>query len=450
MTQKWNLQDIRPVESKKRTSSERPLNLKRPQQYSEEAEGERDVNTESSDDEVENIEVRDGNKSNKKKYLILTSVVTLLIVLVLFMSAVLSKTTLTVFPEYREPVVNAEFTAYPDRRDSSLSYEIITIDEVAERQVAATGEEYVETQAKGFIEIVKTTPGSERLIKNTRFESPDGIVFRIQESVVVPGALKDSAGVTVPGTIRAEVFADAVGQEYNLAANTRFSVPGFKESNLDELYTSIYATNKEAMTGGYKGQKFLINDAELSTARQELQLSLRTKLLERIESEKPAGFTSFKESVAISYTALPTVSYGENLVTIREQAVLQLPLFKQEEFAAYLAKETISTYGREAVRIVDTEALDFSYTDIGTNSANIANLTSLKFKLTGRPLIVSEFDAEKLQKDLAGKSKTSISTVLTAHPGIKSARVSSKPFWRTSFPEEPEEIVIIEVIGEKE
>ena len=80
-----------------------------------------------------------------------------------------SKTTLTVFPEYREPVVNADFIAYPDRRENSLSYEILTIDDIGERQVQATGEEYVESQAKGVIEIIKTTPGSERLIKNTRF-----------------------------------------------------------------------------------------------------------------------------------------------------------------------------------------------------------------------------------------------------------------------------------------
>ena len=150
----------------------------------------------------------------------------------------------------------------------------------------------------------------------------------VHESVVVHGAHKDASGTLVPGTIRAEVFDDAVGQEYNLEANTRFDVPGFKESNLNELYSAIYAVNREAMTGGYKGQKFLINDAELSTARQQLQLDLRNKLLARIETEKPAGFTTFPNSVAFSFVALPTVSYGENLVTIREQAVLQIPLFK--------------------------------------------------------------------------------------------------------------------------
>jgi hypothetical protein len=441
MTQKWNLQDIRPAESRRRQPGQIPT-LNTQQRMSSKSESQ-------FDDDASTIIIKDGNKEGKKKYILLIAVVVILIVSVFGLSAVLSKTTLTVYPEYREPMVNAEFTAYPDRREGALSYEIVTLEATDEKQVSATGEEFVETQAKGFIEIVKTTAGSERLIKNTRFRTPEGLIFRIQESVVVPGAMKDGSGAVVPGTIRAEVFADTMGQEYNLPANTRFDVPGFKESNLNELYNAIYAVNKEEMTGGYKGKKFIINDAELSTARQELQLKLRDALLAKIATEKPAGFTTFANSVSFTFQALPTVSYGENLVTIREQAVLQMPLFKEGEFANFLAKETISTYNREQVRIQDISKLEFSYIDATTNSTNLANLTALTFKIVGKPTIVWEFNAEQLQKDLANKSKTSISGVLTAHPGIRSAKVSSKPFWRRSFPEDSADIEVVEIIGEE-
>lgn len=446
MTQKWNLQDIRPAEPRRRPATDRPT-TDRPLTIPPRTATPR--YEEGAEDEIETIVIKDGNKEGKSKFILLSVVVVALIGAVFGLSALLSKTTLTVYPEFSQPVVNAEFIAYPDRRESALSYEIITIDATKEKQVAASGQEEVESVAKGFIEIIKTTPGSERLIKNTRFRTAEGLVFRIQDAVVVPGAIKDTSGTLVPGTIRAEVLADGIGQEYNLAANTRFDVPGFKENNLNELYNSIYATNRDPLTGGFKGPKFIINETELSKAKQELQLQLRDELLARIKSEKPAGFTTFDNSVAITYQELPTISYGENLVTIRQQATLQMPLFKQEEFAAYLAKETISTYNREPVRIVDTTTLEFSYPDLTIGSSNLANLTSITFKVVGKPTIVSEFNAEQLQKDLAGKSKTSISTVLTAHPGIKSARVASKPFWRRAFPTESKDIEIIEVIGEE-
>ncbi len=441
MTQKWNLQDIRPAEPRRRTQNQVPtLNTKNEDSQSEER---------YSDSDTSTIIIKNGKKEGKRKYLLLTAIVVILIISVFSLSAILSKTTLTVFPEYREPIVNAEFTAYPDRREGSLSYEVVTLDSTGEKQVSASGKEYVESQAKGYIEIIKTTSGSERLIKNTRFRTPSGLIFRIQESVVVPGAIKDSSGNLVPGTIRAEVFADSMGQEYNVESETKFDVPGFKESNLNELYNSIYAVNREAMTGGYKGQKFIINDDELSKARQELQLKLRDELLARIEAEKPAGFTTFPSAVSFTFEALPTVSYGENLVTIREQALLQMPMFKEGEFANFLAKQTIPTYNREQVRITDITKLEFSYTESSVNSTNLANLPSLNFKLTGRPTIVWEFNAEQLQKDLVGKSKTSISSVLTAHPGIRSAKVSSKPFWRRSFPVDTKDIVVVEIIGQE-
>lgn len=442
MTQKWNLQDIRPAEPRRRQASQRTQTITSNPDSKDEYRENEDLN-------ISSVPVKDGRKESKKKYIALISVVVVLIISVFTLSAFLSKTTLTVFPEFNEPTVNAEFTAYPDKREGTLSYEVITLDETGETQVQASGQENVETQASGFIEIIKTTPGSERLIKNTRFRSTDGLVFRVQESVVVPGAIKDTTGTLVPGTIRAEVFADTTGQEYNLPANTKFDVPGFKESNLTELYNAIYAVNRDPIAGGFKGPKFIINDNELSTARQSLQLKLRDTLLAKIETSKPAGFITFPSSVSFTYEAMPTVSYGENLVTIKEKAVLQMPLFKQSDFAAFLAKETVPTYNREPVRIVDSKALEFSYIDLNMNSSNLANQTSLVFKIVGKPVIVSEFNVEQLQKDLAGKSKTSISTVLTAHPGIKSARVSSKPFWRRSFPEDPTNIVVVEVVGEE-
>ncbi len=441
MTQKWNLQDIRPTESRRT----RPAMQPRPVTAAPVAQ----PRMEAVRDEIDTIIIKDGKKESKKKYVVLGSIAVLLVVAIFGLSAILSKTTLTVYPIFNEPVVNAEFTAYPDKREGALSYEVITIETADEAQVAATGEEYTETKTEGFIEIIKTTTGAEQLVKNTRFRTSNGLIFRVTEGVTVPGALKDSTGNLVPGTIRAKVVADQAGQEYNLTAGTKLDVPGFKESNLNELYNAITATVREPLTGGFKGQKFLINDAELSTARQQLQQKLRDSLLARIKSEIPAGFTTFETAVALTFQEMPTVSYGENLVTIKEQAFLQMPLFKEEDFAAFIAKETIPTYDREAVRITDTTTLQFSYVDQATNNTNIANLTALTFKIVGKPTIVAEFDAEKLQSDLAGKAKTSISGVLTAHPGIKSARVASKPFWRRSFPEDASDIEIIEVIGEE-
>lgn len=446
MTQKWNLQDIRPAEPRRRRPSQ--ADMSQVPEVRQSAELRLDGRQPAKDYDADTIVIKNGPKQSKRNVIMLALVAFLIVLGVFGLSFTLSKTTLTVYPEFNEPTVNAEFTAYPEKRDGQLSYEIMTLTEEGERQVKATGQETVKEQAKGFIEIVKSTPGTERLIKNTRFRSSEGLIFRIQESVVVPGAIKDSTGKFVPGTIRAEVFAENPGAEYNLGAETKFDVPGFKESNLNELYNSIYAVNREAFINGFNGPRFIIDENELSTAKQALQIELRDKLLARVNKESPADFISFAGSIAVSYNSQPTIQFGDNLVTIREQATLQLPLFKHSAFASFIAKETVPTYSQQLVRITNVLDLTFAYKDVNTSSVVIANLPSLTFSILGKPQIVSEFDMAQLKTDLAGKAHTALAQVLGAHTGISSAKVSGKPFWKRSFPEKSADIEIIEIIGE--
>ncbi len=435
MTQKWNLQDIRPTEPRRRkmvtqTEVTEPNITNQPPRQ------------DRSRHETDTIVIKNGNRERRKNTFIIAVVVLLITVGIFGASLLVSKTTLTVYPEFAEPTVNAEFIAYPEKRDGQLSYEVMTLTEAGEAQVTATGQEEVKEQAKGFIEIIKSTPGAERLIKNTRFRSPDGLVFRIQESVVVPGAVTDTTGNLVPGTIRAEVFADSVGENYNLPAGTRFDIPGFQENNLNDLYRAIYAENREAFAGGYDGPRFIIDQAELATAQQRLQIELRDKLLARVDTEQPADFVAFPGAIAITYNSLPTLQFGDNLVTIREEATLQQPLFKHSAFASYLAEETIPTYAGLPVRIANLHDLTFAYSDASTNASNIADATALNFTILGRPQIIWEFDAEQLKADLAGKPLTAIAVVLPGHPGIKTASITKKPFFTRDFPEKSNDIFI--------
>ena len=436
MAQKWNLQDIRPAEPRKRR-------VPPPHKPTKEAPPEEEVMHETRED-IPSVVIEDGTKKGSKNIILAVVLFVVIVGGAIGLSAALGKTELTIFPENREPTISAEFTAYPDKRQDQLSYEVMTLEATSESQVTASGQVEIKEQATGVIEIVKTTSGAERLIKNTRFRSPDGLVYRIQESVVVPGAITDESDALVPGRIQAEVFADEVGEQYNLDAGTKFDIPGFEENGFTELFESIYAENPSPLTGGFDGLQFQIDDDELATARQALQVQLRDTLLARIENEKPTEFIAFPGSVALTYNELPAVEYGSDLVTIREQAILQIPLFQSTEFASYLAAEAVATYEGGPVRIDDTTKLVFNYTNPTTSASIIANEPSLTFALSGRPLLIWEYDSEKLTADLAGLPKTAINNAISAYTGIEAARVRITPFWQRSFPDDPEEIIIIE------
>ncbi len=401
-----------------------------------------------ADDTVERIPVING-KNRTRQHIIIASILFVAITgLGLFISHLTGGATVTVYPKVRELNVNAAFTAFKEQRAGELSYEILTLEATSERQVEASGQEEVKVQATGEIEITKTTPGAERLIKNTRFKTTDGLIFRIEESVVVPGAVTVD-GTSQPGTIRAKVFADEAGDKYNLPANTTMRVPGFEEGGFTDLYNAITAKNPEAFTNGFAGPKFIINDGALATARQSLQAELRDTLLARIESERPAGYTSFPGSVAIVYSQLPAVQYGETLVTIKEQAVLQMPLFKADDFASFIAKETIVGYDEDPVRIDNLENLTFAYSSATTSQTTLADLESLEFKIIGVPTIVWTYDEGKMKLDLAGKQKTAIPQIMSSYTGIARSEVKVRPVWKRSMPDDFTDIEIIESL-EKE
>lgn len=425
MEKKWNLQDIRPPE--------RPRRAPRPARVlvSERA---------ASEDEPLRAEPRREKKSGRRRagFVVLLAFLAIVAVAGVAIAILTAGANVTVFPRFREPTVNATLEAKRQAGAGELAYELLTLEAEGEREVEATGEEEVSTQATGNVTIYNATKDSQRLITNTRFESPDGLIFRIKDPAVIPAAT--DAG---PGSVTAEVFADSTGSQYNLPAGARFKVPGFESS--PELYDAIYAENGSDFTGGYEGPRFIIDDEQLSASTESLQSELRQALSGRIESERPAGFTLFSSAVTFVYRDLPPEEVADGKVKLKQKAILQVPIFKNEDFASFIAAAVVPGYEGEPVRINDLSALTFEY---ATSVADLSAVDSFSFRLTGKPLLVWTFDAEQLKKDLAGGSQTALNTVLGGYPAIERATAAIRPFWQRSFPSDPVDITITESLDQ--
>lgn len=437
MNQKWNLQDIKPAQPRKKRVAQEEVITSRPAPPPQ-------VDREESEnvDEVMSIHIEDGNKRKSRTLLYTLLVFFLIAGGGLIASALMAGAELSVYPRYREPNVNAQFAAMRTPQPEELAYEIMTLDASGERQVTATGEEVVKQQAAGTILIYnKHQTAPVRLVTNTRFET-NGLIFRIKDSAVVPGYTKDENGDIAPGVVTAEVFADQPGEQYNVSPS-KFTIPGFAG---EPEFENLYAESIETFAGGYDGKRFIIDDTELKTAQQALRLELRNSLLEQIAAEQPAGFVLFEDSVTFTYESLPAVEYGDNLATIKEKVIMRIPLFEQQSFANFIAAATIPGYEEEDVHITDTQILDFNYTSATTSATNIENLDVLEFKLIGRPQIVWKYDEAKLRTDLLNANKTALPSVLGGYPAIEKAEAVIRPFWKTKFPIKMEEIDVIEII----
>ena len=71
----------------------------------------------------------------------------------------------------------------------------------------ATGKEEVSLKASGRIVIYNNyNTAKQRLVRNTRFETPPGFIYRINKSIDVPGQTTE-AGRTIPGSIEVTIHA---------------------------------------------------------------------------------------------------------------------------------------------------------------------------------------------------------------------------------------------------
>jgi len=398
------------------------------------------------DTDIQDLEITVGKASRFKRYVFLAVLAAIAVGVGVVTTIVMSGADITVRPKAKEVTVSASIEAKKNPGAGELGYELLSLAEAGERRVSATGQQKVSTKATGQITIVNAFSNvRQRLIKNTRFESPDGLIFRIVDSIEIPGFTKDTSGATVPGTAIAKVIADGPGDTYNVKPS-RFTIPGLKGS---EQFDKVYAESKETMLGGYDGMKFIIDEGELSKARQELHLELRNKLMARLKTERPSGFTFFEPSITFAYDLLPATNAGDQTVVIKDQARLLAPLFKTDAFATYIASKSVPGYEGEAIRIEDPQKLTFSYV---ATSSDISTLDSLKFRLDGGIKMIWTYDMEKLRSDLRGVSETALPQILSdkQYGAIERSRVIIRPFWKSSFPSDLSKIRITESFDLKE
>lgn len=442
MAKNWNLQDIKPPERKRRRrvptqaggpGGAPPTDGPRPPAPEEEP---------MEDPYIDRVEVVDGRGKRAKKAVISVVIVAILFVAGFGVTTMLRGAEVRVFPKFEDVNIDATFTSATSPQVGELGHENLTLTEEGERTVTANGQEEVSEQAKGVITIYNEySENPQRLIKNTRFESPDGLIFRIQESVEVPG-YRTVDGSVIPGEIKAEVFADGPGEQYNIGPS-RFTIPGLEGS---EQFETMYADSSEDFSGGYEGMRFVLDESEVLKARQELQLELRDRLLARLPNERPAGFELFDGAVTFEFDQLPSAARGSDNAVIKEQARLIVPLFSDAEFAEYIAENTIAVYEGLPVRIDDTSKITFNYPS--ATQDDISDDPEIEFKLKGKVRLIWTFDKEKLRNDLAGLAKTALPSVLSAYPAIERAEAVVRPFWKQSFPDEPDGIEITEVFTE--
>lgn len=336
-------------------------------------------------------------------------------------------------PTESPATVSGTFTA--STAGGELPFEVITVEKTATNSVPAESTQNVTQAAQGSITVSNTQDAPQQLIKNTRFETPDGLIFRIRESITVPAAKNGTAG-----SLSVTVYADEAGEKYNVAPTT-FTLPGLSGT---DTFTKVTARSTEAMKGGFAGARPSVSTATKEAESAKLQTALDAELRTALAAEVKEGYVLIPGATATSYVSEPDTAGAGGTVALSEKGTIRGVVFPEEAIARAIARQVVGTYNGEPLRFKSLEGLSLAPAE---GLIPTPGETEFSFTLTGATTLVWKVDIAKIAAAVAGKSRDSADVILRGFPEVEQALLVLKPFWRSSFPEDPSKIDI-SVAGE--
>ena len=263
----------------------------------------------------------------------------------------------------------------------------------------------------------------QKLVAQTRFETKDGKIFRIQNPVTVPGAIV-SGNTLTPSSMKVEVFADRPGEEYNIGS-AYFTIPGFKGS---PKYAGFYAQSDAPMTAKTTVASGQMTAEVLEKAKGELLDELTKKLenetlsaventsLKLISGASNVKITEFKSS-------LPVGAAGSS-AALSMKISWQAIVFKESDFKS-LANYFITS------KYPDLKSFEFE-DNISYPSATRADFAKgeafFTFKIDRENAL--SLDIDELKRGLAGRDEDEMRLlILQGQSSVNSATISLWPFW---------------------
>ncbi len=357
-------------------------------------------------------------------------VIALIAVMALFfgISLLFASVTLKVTPRVETVSFNNE--TYPN-----LPFEVLNISKTDSVKIEATEEKMVSQKASGKIVVYNNySATAQRLINNTRFESANGKIYRIANSVDVPGT-KVVSGKTVPGSVEVTVYADEPGEAYNmkLADMTGdFKIPGFKGT---PRYNSFYARLKTDISGGVVGQQKVISAEARRTAEESLKASVKEMLIKELYAIKPENYIVFDQTYTIEYNPQPdTFTAGSKEVSINMQGDLKAYVFNSLKLGEYFGTKKLVNFDHLTANFIPSDTL-------GVNFSVKNELT-----LNGSAQIKWLYDPMAMKRDLVGRSASDTVSILSKYKKqVGSIEVLFQPVWTKYVPDDIDRIEVVEI-----
>jgi hypothetical protein len=312
----------------------------------------------------------------------------------------------------------------------------ITIEEKATISLVATETQYQEEKASGIITIFNNHgTSSQRLLEETRFETPEGKIYKLAKGagVTVPGGTMQG-GKLVPGSLDITVYADEAGESYNIGFSD-FTIPGFKGTPREKTF---YARSKTEMTGGFKGERVLLSEDTIAMHEKKIETMLREQLDRQLGSMVSRDiFVLSKDDSFITLSPVERINVPGKELQLQQSGTLSVPVVRRDDFGSLLADKSLPEQQKGVGRVVNLDDLNYTFGSVDEDS------DSLRVSISGSGMLVWNINEGEIASSLEKIKKKDVPNLLKNNASILQAEVSVRPFWLSRLPKKEKIHVII-------
>ncbi|MBI4098760.1 MAG: hypothetical protein HY437_01855 [Candidatus Magasanikbacteria bacterium] len=293
------------------------------------------------------------------------------------------------------------------------------------REFKPTGTNTKEALAVGRVVIKNTSTRNQPLVVTTRLLSPDGILFRLKESVTVPAG----------GEVSARVYADKPGKQGEIGS-TRFTIPGLSEP----LQQKIYAESSEPMTGGAVSVG-IVSKEDIDKAKDSVRAAILEEAQRLLIAREKAdtAVVGFVGKIAkVDFEVRGAEEDAVSGFSVVGKAVAVGALYHKEEALALVNRKLQEKVARQPVKLVMGEALPEVVVDRYDPNGLWVQLTLSQSGVTYVTENSPAFDPVKFY----GKSRAEIEEYVRGISGVREVTVKFRPAWSDVAPRVPEHIEV--------
>jgi len=385
--------------------------------------------------------------NKKKQILVVTGIVLIFVVFGFFAAKILPEANIEIvlkeIPFSFNETIKTSTAVYeavvPENEEILiLPGETLVAVKNVEMKFPASGVENIEKKATGEIYVYNEFSSSPQvLVATTRFSSPSGKVFRLDERTTVPGA-EIVEGKIFPSRIKVSVTADKAGEEYNINPDPKekWTIPAFEENNLTDRYRGFYAYPASVMENGYSGIARISTEEDIQKAEKEIKNSLQSVLENQIMIVHSDDFEVIEGARQFEITKMEVQEQADETgqFGIFAEAKMRTFVFKEKTLKDILAQKNASSVDFDYY-VIKSE-FTYSNPQIDWEEGQMTFNTEGSFVL--RPTI----NENNLRAQLIGQTESMIRPIIFSIPGLKQARISLQPFWVNNVPENPKKVNI--------